>query len=59
VQRNALRAWEEDQDFRERVRAAPEITVDLDRVFDESAYTQHVDTVFDRLQSLVKEPTHA
>jgi adenylosuccinate lyase len=58
VQRNAMRAWEEDQDFRELVRADPEIRVDLDKVFDESAYTQHVDDVFDRLQQLVKEPVN-
>jgi len=56
VQRNAMRAWEEERDFRELVAADPDIHVDLDKVFDESAYTAHVDTVFDRLQSLVKEP---
>jgi adenylosuccinate lyase len=56
VQHNAMRAWEEERDFRELVAADPEIRVDLDKVFDESAYTQHVDTVFERLQSLVKEP---
>ena len=33
--------------------------VDLDTVFDESAYTRHVDVVFDRLHNLVKEPVHA
>src|SRR5712692_6805339 len=59
VQRNAMRAWEEEQDFRELVRADPEIRVDLDKVFDDSAYTQHVDVVFDRLQQLVKEPVNA
>ncbi len=58
VQRNAMRAWEEEQDFRELVRADPEIRVELDKVFDESAYTQHVDVVFDRLQQLVKEPVN-
>jgi adenylosuccinate lyase len=61
VQRNAMRAWEEEQDFHELVRSDREIAsrVDLDDVFDESVYTAHVDTVFDRLQSLVKEPAHA
>ncbi len=59
VQRNAMRAWEEEQDFRDFVRADPDIRVDLDKVFDESAYTQHVDVVFDRLQQLVKEPVNA
>jgi adenylosuccinate lyase len=55
VQRHATRAWEEGVDFRELVRADSEIAarVDLDGVFDEAAYTRHVDTVFDRLRSLV------
>jgi adenylosuccinate lyase len=54
VQRNALRAWDEELDFRDLVRADEEIAsrVDLDRVFDLSVYTQHVDTVFDRLNSI-------
>jgi len=58
VQRHAMRAWEEEQDFRELVRRDPEIRVDLDAVFDESAYTRHVDEVFERLHPLVKEPAH-
>ena len=63
VQRNALRAWDEELDFRELVRADDEIAsrVDLDAVFDLAAYTRHVDTVFARLQSLAakEEPVHA
>ena len=59
VQRNAMRAWDEERDFRELVRDDPDIHVDLDAVFDESAYTKHVDLVFDRLHELVKEPVHA
>jgi adenylosuccinate lyase len=58
VQRHAMRAWEEERDFRDLVRADPEIHVDLDSVFDESAFTKHVDVVFDRLHNLVKEPVH-
>jgi adenylosuccinate lyase len=58
VQRHAMRAWEEEQDFRELVRRDPEMRVDLDAVFDESAYTRHVDEVFERLQTLEKEPAH-
>jgi adenylosuccinate lyase len=58
VQGHAMRAWEEEQDFRELVRRDPEMRVDLDAVFDESAYTRHVDEVFERLQTLVKEPAH-
>ena len=48
-----------DRDFRELVRNDPDIHVDLDPVFDESAYTRHVDVVFNRLHDLVKEPVHA
>jgi len=54
VQRHAMRAWEEELDFRELVRADPEVTarVDLDETFDLAAYTAHVDTIFDRLRTL-------
>ena len=63
VQRHALRAWDEEQDFRELVRADRELAgrVDLDAVFDLNAYTRHVDTVFERLRALVRkgETVHA
>jgi adenylosuccinate lyase len=63
VQRQALRAWDEEQDFRELVRADRELAgrVDLDAVFELTAYTRHVDTVFERLRSLVgkEETVHA
>jgi adenylosuccinate lyase len=65
VQRAAMRAWEEERDFRELVRGDPEIAgrVDLDEVFSLAPYTRHVDTVFERLHSLVRarkeEPTYA
>jgi adenylosuccinate lyase len=61
VQRSAMRAWEEELDFRELCRADEEIAgrVDLDAVFDLASYTRHVDTVFARLQALEKEPAHA
>jgi len=54
VQRHAMRAWEEELDFRELVRADAEVTarVDLDETFDLGAYTAHVDTIFDRLRTL-------
>jgi adenylosuccinate lyase len=57
VQRNAMRAWDEELDFRELVRADDEIAsrVDLEAVFDLDAYTKHIETVFNRL----KEPIHA
>jgi adenylosuccinate lyase len=62
VQRNAMRAWDEELDFRELVRREDEIAsrVDLDAVFDLSSYTRHVDTVFARLHSIAvkEEPVH-
>ncbi|HXH97184.1 MAG TPA: adenylosuccinate lyase, partial [Gaiellaceae bacterium] len=64
VQRNAMRAWDEELDFRELVRADEEIAgrVDLDAAFDLGAYTRHVDTVFARLHALAQpeeEPVNA
>ena len=63
VQRHALRAHEEEQDFRELVRRDDEIAsrVDLESVFDLSWYTRHVDSVFERLAALARkeEPVHA
>ena len=58
-----MRAWDEELDFRELVRADDEIAgrVDLASVFDLGAYTRHVDTVFARLHALAakEEPIHA
>jgi adenylosuccinate lyase len=63
VQRNAMRAWDEELDFRDLARADDEIAsrVDFDAIFDLTAYTRHVDTVFARLHSLAakEEPIHA
>jgi adenylosuccinate lyase len=63
VQRHAMRAWEEERDFRELVRADGEISqrIDLASVFSLDAYTQHVDAVFERLRSRThkEEPVHA
>jgi len=66
VQRNAMRAWDEERDFRELVRADEEIAGRLDRnrldgVFDLEATVRHADTVFERLRALVRkeEPVHA
>ncbi len=64
VQRHAMRAWQEEQDFRELVRADRELheRLDLDELFALEPYTRHVDTVFERLQALVRakegEPTY-
>jgi adenylosuccinate lyase len=54
VQRHAMRAWDERLDFRELVRTDGDLAgrVDLADVFDDSAYTRHVETVFDRLRAL-------
>ncbi len=59
VQRNAMRAWDEELDFRELVRSDEEIAsrIDLDAVFDLDSYTRHVDTVFARLHK--EEAVHA
>jgi len=66
VQRAAMRAWEEEQDFAELVRADSELSSALDpaaleEVFDLGAYTRHVDVVFERLHDLSRreEPIHA
>jgi adenylosuccinate lyase len=66
VQRNAMRAWEEEQDFPTLARSDSDITAQLDpdtldAVFDLDAYTRHVDVVFDRLAALTRreEPVHA
>jgi adenylosuccinate lyase len=65
VQRNAMRAWEEEQDFETLIRSDSEIASTLaeeilEAVFDLAAYTRHVDVVFDRLSALTrKEPVHA
>jgi adenylosuccinate lyase len=58
VQTSAMRAWDEELDFQQLVRADGEVTAvldsaQLDEVFDLGAYTRHVDTVFDRLHTLV------
>jgi adenylosuccinate lyase len=57
VQRHALRAYEEEQDFRELVRADEEIAsrVDLDAIFDLGWYTRHIDAVFERLGELARK----
>jgi adenylosuccinate lyase len=66
VQRNAMRAWDEERDFRELVRADAEIAAHLDagaldEVFDLDATIAHLDSVFDRVRRLVpkEEAVHA
>ncbi len=57
VQRHALTAHEEEQDFRELIRADDEIAgrVDLDTIFYLGWYTRHVDAVFERLGELARK----
>jgi adenylosuccinate lyase len=51
VQENAQRAWDTGTPFRDLLaQAAPEL--ELDAVFDVSAYTRHVDRIVGRLDSL-------
>ena len=56
------RGYKNQRLFRELVRHEDEIAsrVDLEAVFDLSAYTRHVDTVFARLHSIAvkEEPVH-
>ena len=61
VQRHAMRAWDEGLDFPELVSADAEIAgrVDLETVFDVTAYTRNVGVVFDRLRALREEHVHA
>jgi adenylosuccinate lyase len=64
VQGAALRAWDEDRDFRALVEGVPEVAgrlgpQGLDGVFDLAAAVQHVDVVFDRLHAIArKEPAN-
>jgi adenylosuccinate lyase len=66
VQGYAMRAWEEELDFPELVRADSEIgkrldPAALDAIFDLGHYMRHVDTVFERLAAITnkEEPVHA
>ncbi len=66
VQRNAMRAWDEERDFPTLARADAEIAARLDParlddVFDLDATVEQLDSVFDRLHRLVPKeaPIHA
>ena len=53
VQRNAMKAWDSSQSFRELLERDPETSgmldgAKLDRLFDYDYYLRHVDEVFDR-----------
>ena len=54
VQRNAMRVWDEEQDFHELVKADPDITSrlsteEIDRTFSLEHYLRNVDQIFKRL----------
>lgn len=63
VQHDAMQAWDRETGFRELASADQEVSARLDgkaleRVFDNDAYLEHVDTVFARLDAaLGKEKT--
>jgi adenylosuccinate lyase len=64
VQRNALRAWDEERDFRALVEADHEIRSRLGspgiaHAFDLHDALRHVDTLFDRLTALVSDKEEA
>jgi adenylosuccinate lyase len=63
VQAHALRAWDEELDFPALIEADERIAgrIDLTDTFDLSAYTRHLDAVFERLQALTRqeEAVHA
>jgi adenylosuccinate lyase len=65
VQANAMRAWDEERDFRALVEADAAITARLDaaaldKAFDRAAAVRHLDVVFDRLNALdpKEDPVH-
>ncbi len=54
VQRNSMKVWDEDRDFRELLRADPEVAQalppgELDALFDYRYYVRFVDEVFERV----------
>ena len=60
VQRNAMLAWDENQDFRQLMRSDGDVlgylsTAELDELFDYDYYTRYVDDTFDRLGLLAVE----
>jgi len=52
VQRNALRAWDDEQPLRELLEADPDASVltpsALDEIFDLDSFLMHIDEIFDR-----------
>jgi adenylosuccinate lyase len=64
VQRHALAAWDNNEDFRESIKADPEVTARLgangtDGLFDYGYYLRHVNRTFSRLGFAIKESAGA
>ncbi len=60
VQRNALRAWDEERDFRTLLQTDPDVGEHLGQeeladAFDAAHALRHVDVLFERLEALVTE----
>jgi adenylosuccinate lyase len=54
VQRNAMKVWDEGKDFKELVKADPDITArlssdEIERVFSLEHYLRNVDKIFERV----------
>ena len=54
VQRNAMKVWEEDKDFKTELLGDPDVTAvlgadEIEEKFDLSYHTRHVDTIFARV----------
>ncbi len=54
VQKNSLKAWEENLDFKELVRSDPKIKEalspeEIEDCFSIDAYLEHIDTIFERV----------
>jgi adenylosuccinate lyase len=55
VQRNAIRAWEEEADFRALLEADPDVALDrgrLDEAFDLARSLRNIDAVFEALSAV-------
>jgi adenylosuccinate lyase len=54
VQRNAMRSWDQGEDFRDLLRTDPEAQArlsseEMERIFDYSYYTRYIDDTFQRV----------
>ncbi|MGA0275310.1 MAG: adenylosuccinate lyase, partial [Dehalococcoidia bacterium] len=54
VQRNSMRSWDEELDFRELIKTDPVVAEkvsadDLEALFDYNFYLGHVDRIFERV----------